>query len=594
MRLPCDLQSAAAALLLFTLPALARRIPVDIEGDNLEYGDTPVRQIAIIGAGAAGSSAAYHLRKYAEEYSVQVNITIFEKTDRIGGRTLTINPYDDPSQRLELGASIFIEKNFILNKSVEEFGLQRRDPDVGSDDNLGFWDGEKFVFEIDMSRHWLVNLARIIWKYGPWAPKRTQDLVAKTVSSFLRLYEEPFFPFKSLTQRAYDLGLTSATGITGEEFLKANGIDGAYGGYAHDIIQATTRVNYASNIGRIHGLDTMVSMASEDSIAVQGGNWQIFQKMVESSGATTLRNTSVSSIAFAKSGNEATSSVKYSLRTVCSSSKADTAYPVEFDNVILANPLQFSNISIPEHVLESPIEKIDYVHLHVTIFTSPFSPSPKFFNFENPRALPGAVLTTLGKNDNANSGVEGAGSAGFFSISKQRKLVNPKTRKEEYAYKIFSPEKITPEFLSRLFGVKVPETFVSQPGQDPEAEGVSPITWYYPHEFFSYPKAQPRTKFQDPIVGPGFYYTSGMESFISTMETNALMGKNVARLIVDDMRGVESGGVQSSDGSLAPGQQLKMTCDRAGRGAGRGGVRKAGEVPKTQPTELPEMPLVDL
>jgi len=32
----------------------------------------------------------------------------------------------------------------------------------------------------------------------------------------------------------------------------------------------------------------------------------------------------------------------------------------------------------------------------------------------------------------------------------------------------------------------------------------------------------------------GFYYTSGMESFISTMETSALMGMNVAQLIVDD------------------------------------------------------------
>lgn len=124
-----------------------------------------------------------------------------------------------------MGASIFIEKNFILNKSVEEFNLSIKDPDVGfDDDNWGFWDGEKFVFELDMSRHWLVNAARIIWKYGPMGPKRTQDLVTKTVASFLRLYEEPYFPFKSLTQRAYDLDLTHTTGVTGEELLKANGV----------------------------------------------------------------------------------------------------------------------------------------------------------------------------------------------------------------------------------------------------------------------------------------------------------------------------------------------------------------------------------
>lgn len=45
----------------------------------------------------------------------------------------------------------------------------------------------------------------------------------------------------------------------------------------------------------------------------------------------------------------------------------------------------------------------------------------------------------------------------------------------------------------------------------------------------------PRVTFQDPIVGPRLFYTSGMDSFISTMETNALMGKNVARLLVDDI-----------------------------------------------------------
>jgi prenylcysteine oxidase/farnesylcysteine lyase len=40
--------------------------------------------------------------------------------------------------------------------------------------------------------------------------------------------------------------------------------------------------------------------------------------------------------------------------------------------------------------------------------------------------------------------------------------------------------------------------------------------------------------FDDPELARGFYYTSGIESFISTMETSALMGMNVAQLILDD------------------------------------------------------------
>jgi prenylcysteine oxidase / farnesylcysteine lyase len=40
--------------------------------------------------------------------------------------------------------------------------------------------------------------------------------------------------------------------------------------------------------------------------------------------------------------------------------------------------------------------------------------------------------------------------------------------------------------------------------------------------------------FEETELAKGLYYTSGIESFISTMETSALMGMNVARLIMDD------------------------------------------------------------
>ena len=38
------------------------------------------------------------------------------------------------------------------------------------------------------------------------------------------------------------------------------------------------------------------------------------------------------------------------------------------------------------------------------------------------------------------------------------------------------------------------------------------------------------------------WYTSGIESFISTMETSSLMGMNVARLVVDGWREKVSNG----------------------------------------------------
>ena len=72
--------------------------------------------------------------------------------------------------------------------------------------------------------------------------------------------------------------------------------------------------------------------------------------------------------------------------------------------------------------------------------------------------------------------------------------------------------------------------------EDSTQESGSPISWYYPKVWHSYPYEYPRVTFEGPELAQGFYYTSGIESFISSMETSALMGMNVAQLIVDDFQ----------------------------------------------------------
>jgi hypothetical protein len=70
--------------------------------------------------------------------------------------------------------------------------------------------------------------------------------------------------------------------------------------------------------------------------------------------------------------------------------------------------------------------------------------------------------------------------------------------------------------------------------------GKHDISWSYEKVWHSYPYELPRLSFErirleGELMDPrGIWYTSGIESFISTMETSALMGKNVARLIAND------------------------------------------------------------
>ncbi|KAI0024072.1 Prenylcysteine oxidase [Xylariomycetidae sp. FL0641] len=506
--------------------------------DGLDAPRTAVKQVAIIGAGAAGSSTAYHLRKYADEAGLDLNVTVFERTGHIGGRTLTVDVFGDAAQPVELGASIFVDVNHILINATRDFELPVKAASRGSgssdeaeddDELLGIWDGSAFVYSQNSGSWDWWNLAKLFWRYGS-APYYVHRLVQDTVASFLRLYEAPYFPFRSLTERATELGLLEATGSTGQQFLEANKLAGAF---ARDIVQAGTRVNYAANLGQIHGLGTMVAMAPEGAKAVAGGNWQIFAEMVRRSGAVARLNTSVTSI---RGDDDA--------GYLVSSASGKVQETARFDAVVLAAPLQFADLDIHASAApDIPVDKVPYATLHVTLFASPLRLSPAFFGLAPGAAVPSSVLTTLGPNDDSSDADVGAGTAGFYSVTRVRTATNPATGRREFVYKVFSPAAVTAEFLSKLLGAEVPETFVSaapseSKGDDEEdaAAALDPVSWIHPAVFNPYPQALPRVTFQDPVLRTdgNLYYTAGVESFISTMETSALMGMNVARLIMDE------------------------------------------------------------
>ncbi|KAI5467063.1 Prenylcysteine lyase-domain-containing protein [Mariannaea sp. PMI_226] len=497
-------------------------------------GASEVKNVAIIGAGAAGSSAAYHLATYAKKQGLNINITVFEKTDHVGGRSLTVDAFGDHSQPIELGASIFVSINHILFDASKEFGIPLSDPQESENGDItAIWDGKKILYETVDGSSWWWDAAKMWWKYG-LAPYRAIKLVKSVVESFMKLYEEPHFPFESLTAKALDLGLVNITGLTGEQLLEKSNINIRF---ARDILQAATRVNYASNLAYIHGLETMVSFATDGAVSANGGNWKIFDKMIRASGASINRNTTVASISAVQKRTETPT---YVITTKQANPESSTLeeYSVEFDNIVIACPWQFSQIDAGEGVLQDHIDEIPYTKLHVTLFSSPLKLSPKYFGLSSGRKAPSNVYTTLSEDDVPKQGAEGVGSAGFYSVSTLKQIANPKTGKLEYAYKIFSAEPVTPKFLSKLFAADIPDNFVG------EKKAGSPISWYYPHWFYSYPVELPRVTFQDPIVGNGVYYTSGMESFISTMETSALMGKNVARLIADDLSTISHKGIK--------------------------------------------------
>lgn len=397
------------------------------------------------------------------------------------------------------------------------------------------------------------------------SPIYTQNLRKKTVGPFLKMYQAPYFPFTSLSKTAYDLDLLSVTAVTGKQYLKTNGISEKFG---HDIIQASTRVNYAQNLDQIHGLETMVCMATDGAMSIEGGNWQIFDGMIQASGATLLLNTSVSAIA------KDASSGKYSIKTTSAQplhppqDRPSSSYDEEwiYDTIVLASPLQFSNITFTPPLSSHP-PAIPYVSLHVTLFTSARRLSPSYFNLppSSLETMPTTILTTT-LPPSSNS------SLPFFSISTLA-LLDPPLKPDpeidlecgttfpEYLYKIFSPAPLSRAAINEMLD-----------REDLEKElDWDVIKWIYEKRWDSYPYLPPKVDFDDikldwpspspsPLFngvedrkwdGAGVWYTSGIESFISTMETSSLMGMNIARLIHDGWENEALRTMVAKDGLLS-------------------------------------------
>jgi prenylcysteine oxidase / farnesylcysteine lyase len=476
---------------------------------------------SLLGAGSAGASTAYYLRRFAESSEVPLNITVFESSSYIGGRSTTVDVFDDPSYPIELGASIFVSVNHNLMNAAKELNLKISNAGGERPEEnhnmLGVWDGDQFVYLQGHSLGWW-DMAKLLWRYG-LAPIRTQSLMKNTVNRFLSMYKPPYFPFASLSSAVEELDLLQATAVTGAQFLEKNGISGSF---PNDIIQASTRVNYGQNLALIHGLETMVCMATDGAVAIEDGNWRIFAGMLDSSRANLNLNTTVTSI---KQNSDDTLTLSYA-------SNGGSLVHHTFDEVVIGAPFHTSKLEVSPSLDRTP-DEVPYVKLYVTLFASPHKISPGRFNLSDQKDVPEMILTTLPRDLDLGSREDGVGPAGFWSISLLQVVDAPADDPHQvhYVYKVFSPERLTADFLAPVIGVEAPKSSENSTIGDISKNDIS---WFHEKTWFSYPYEYPRQTFEDIRLASNVWYTGGIESFISTMETSSLMGMNVAALMTND------------------------------------------------------------
>ena len=121
---------------------------------ELVISSTPPK-IAIIGAGIGGSSLVHYLRDTFED----VKITVFEKSERIGGRTNTINLQ---GKNIELGASFIISENKLMIDLIREYGLTLENPI--EDKSIGMVSGNRLQLVLEPSD--FSKARKLYWRYG--------------------------------------------------------------------------------------------------------------------------------------------------------------------------------------------------------------------------------------------------------------------------------------------------------------------------------------------------------------------------------------------------------------------------------------------
>lgn len=315
-------------------------------------------KVAIIGAGASGSAAAYFLQDSG------LDVQVFESSDRIGGRArvesfqveiCTESACYLDTTLVELGASIFAKANRQLMKVMADFGLECNSGDSKElHASVGIWDGKHWAYleppnEKDSNfQKWFgswISKARFLWTYGLYSPYETNKLAATLAKSLDRIYQwlDDGYSFAFVRKGIHELDFDESVGTSCKDWLSAKGISSSF---ISEFIGGFNRVTYLQEVESTHAFACLVSVFSglDETYSIKGGNNQMFEKMLMKS--KVHLNTSVRSIA----------------RNDGYLIEFENSAPKKFDYVVVAAPLENSRIEFRN--LELDIPKLPYVKLY--------------------------------------------------------------------------------------------------------------------------------------------------------------------------------------------------------------------------------------
>ncbi|KAI0035817.1 FAD/NAD-P-binding domain-containing protein [Vararia minispora EC-137] len=484
-------------LSVHTLPVLAAQCVLAAAFSPAQEPRSTPHRIAVVGAGAGGSSAAFWLSKARERNALDVIVDVYERADYVGGRATIVYPYDNRSLApIELGASLYAPGNLDMVRAVAEFGLSNTSFGIGNAEVDGFWDGKTIGGA--------AGDGQFIARYGLETIGNAQVAPQTVVGAVGSLYA-PTRPVWNTTSALVNaLNWAAMLSSTGAEFYTTQNVSRLF---IDELIEALSRANYCQDVNKMHAIGVTIGLATTGAVSVAGGNRQVFENFVKASGATLKLNTeAVQVYSILPAGG----------RWILKSSAGVRTY----DAVILAAPFHLSNIALPPS-FSSTIPPQPYKRVHVTLLTTT-SPSfnTAYLGAQNVITPPTSVFITL-------NATRRPGGPVFNSLQRLAVLNGTgKGGKDESLVKIFSDEVLSDAFLDELVGER---------------------GWTFKHTWDAFPILTPATSFPPVHVAKGLYYVNALEPVVSTMETETIAARNVVDLLLSE---------QFASGICPPGQEL--------------------------------------
>ncbi|PPQ78142.1 hypothetical protein CVT24_006425 [Panaeolus cyanescens] len=455
-------------------------------------------KIAIIGAGAGGSSAAFWISKAMKRSNLSASIDVYEQSSYIGGRSLSvdqpgpINNFFPYNLSVELGAHTFEDSHRHMWRAAFEFNLPVATVD-SQDKAMHFWDGLKLVVcsPLPVVQHETnytpQRMSPSFWPIVDFLQyhgcpsftlgsgfARAQQVATK----FAEVYQKSFSAWYTPLDLVQRLGFEDLlTNKTSNYFLQTGAskslIDGMIApllpGYIHD---------------QTHSLQSLFHMTPSSLYQIPGGTRRIFENFIESSSASLFLNTTVKCI------DRVAGSQRWRVNT--------TSNHTEYDFVILAAPFHQANIVVPQS-LSKQVPLVTQQDVHVTVVLTQ-TPSLNTTFLGLPSFDEGARYVNASHDVKIGQGV--FSSLSYWKQGPDLWLVNIKSQAH-----------LSDEWVACAFtdGVKV----------------VHRHKWQHLRQV-------PTLDFSPIRLEEGFYYLNTFESVLSSMETQIVTSLNVVNLLLND------------------------------------------------------------